>query len=309
MSLLHERIEEDGMPVLQSGMKVGLATGSSWPWAEIVPFWEWVESIGFDSLWMTDHILSERYDTSSGTTVPADPDSPPPATPMMEAWTLLGATASRTKRVTVGTLVTPVTFRHPSMLIKQAITVDQMTGGRFILGLGAGYTEREHAAWGLPYPPAKQRVEMLRETIEMLRALESNDYTTYSGKHYQLDNAPFEPRPVNGRIPLMIGAAKPAMLRITAQYADAFNVAGSPNFVRERFEELAGFCHEIGRDPSEISRTVGVFYAPIDPLSSVERALHVLNRYHEAGAQEVVFGARPAHREVIEQLAEHLEEV
>ena len=107
----------------------------------------------------------------------------------------------------------------------------------------------------------------------------------------------------------MIGAAKPAMLRLTARYADAFNVAGSPNFVRERFEELDGFCNEIGRDPSEISRTVGVFYAPIDPLSSLDRALHVINRYHEAGAREIVFGARLEHKDVIEQLSEHLEEV
>jgi probable F420-dependent oxidoreductase len=297
------------MPALEHGINVGLATGSSWPWAEITPFWEWVEQLGFDSLWMTDHILSERYDTSSGTTQPADPDALPPATPMMEAWTLLGATASRTSRIRVGTLVTPVTFRHPSMLIKQAVTVDQMTGGRFILGLGAGYTEREHRAWGIPYPPAKQRVEMLRETLEMLRELQSNDHTTYNGKHYQLDNAPFEPKPVNGRIPIMIGAAKPAMLRLTAEFADGFNVAGSYNFVRDRFEELDGICREIGRDPSEISRTVGVFYAPVDPLSSVERALHVLRKYHEAGAQEVVFGARPAHRPVIEELAEHLEKV
>jgi alkanesulfonate monooxygenase SsuD/methylene tetrahydromethanopterin reductase-like flavin-dependent oxidoreductase (luciferase family) len=302
-------VEEYSMPVRDSGMRVGLATGSSWPWPELIPFWERSEELGFDSLWMTDHILSERYDTSSGTTEPANPDERVPATPMMEAWTLLGATASRTSRVQVGTLVSPITFRHPSMLIKQAITVDQMTGGRFILGLGAGYTEREHRAWGLPYPPAKVRVEMLRETIEMLKALEANEYTSYNGKYYQLDDAPFEPRPVNGSIPLMIGAAKPAMLRITARYADAFNVAGSPNFVRERFDELDGFCRDIGRDPSEISRTVGVFYAPIDPLSSIDRALHVINRYHEAGAQEVVFGARPAHREVIEQLAGHLEKV
>lgn len=297
------------MPVAASGMRVGLATGSSWPWADLVPFWEWAEDLGYDSLWMTDHILSERYDTSSGTTKPADPDAPPPTTPMMEAWTLLGATASRTKRVQVGTLVSPVTFRLPAMLIKQAITVDQMTGGRFILGIGAGYTEREHRAWGLPYPPARERVGMVRETLEMLRELEANEYTTYNGTYYQLDKAPFEPRPVNGRLPVMIGAARPAMLRLTAKYADALNVAGSYNFVHERFTELDAFCKDIDRDPSEISRTVGVFYAPVDPLSSVGRALHVLERYREAGAQEVVFGARLQHREVIEQLAEHLEKV
>lgn len=297
------------MPVKESGMRVGLATGPSWPWPELTPFWKWAEELGFDSLWMTDHILSERYDTSSGTTQPANPDQPPPATPMLEGWTLLGATASVTKSVRVGTLVSPVTFRHPALLIKQAVTVDQITGGRFMLGIGAGYTEREHRAFGIPYPKPRERVEMVRETIEMLRALEANDYASYQGKHYSLDNAPFAPKPVNGRIPLMIGAAKPAMLKLTARHADAFNVAGSPNFVRDRFAELDAFCAEIGRDPSEISRTVGIFYAPVDPLSSLDRALHVINRYHEAGAQEIVFGARLHHREVIEQLAQHLDEV
>ncbi len=297
------------MPVAASGMRVGLATGSSWPWPDLVPFWEWGESLGYDSLWMTDHILSERYDTSSGTTQPADPSALAPTTPMMEAWTLLGATASRTNRVQVGTLVSPVTFRLPAMLIKQAITVDQITGGRFTLGIGAGYTEREHLAWGLPYPPARERVEMVRETLEMLRELESNEYTTYNGNLYQLDNAPFEPRPVNGKLPVMIGATRPAMLRLTAKFADALNVAGSYNFVHERFAALDEICKEVDRDPAEISRTVGVFYAPVDPLSSVDRALHVLERYREAGAQEVVFGARLHHREVIEQLAGHLEKV
>lgn len=297
------------MPVKETGVRIGLATAASWLWSDLVPFWEWAESLGFDSLWMTDHILSERYDTSSGTALPADPDSMPPAIPMHEAWTLLGATASRMQRVTVGTLVSPVTFRHPALLIKQAITVDQMTGGRFMLGIGAGYTEREHRAWGIPYPPPKQRVEMVRETIEMLRALEANEYTSYQGQHYQLENAPFEPRPVNGRIALMIGAARPAMLRITARYADALNISGSPDFVRERFEQLDGFCAEIGRDPSEIQRTVGLFHAPIDPLSSLDRALHVINRYREAGAQEVIFGSRIEHQEVIAKLADHLEEV
>ncbi|MBA2452161.1 MAG: LLM class flavin-dependent oxidoreductase [Chloroflexia bacterium] len=297
------------MPIAENGMRVGLATGSSWEWPELTPFWEWTEGLGFDSLWMTDHILSERYDTSSGTTQPANPDSPPPATPMLEAWTLLGAVASVTKRATIGTLVSPVTFRHPALLIKQAITVDQITNGRFMLGIGAGYTEREHRAFGIPYPPPRERVEMVAETIEMLRALETHEHASYQGKHYTLDQAPFLPKPVKGRLPLMIGAAKPAMLKLTARHADAFNVAGSPNFVRERFDELDRFCEEIGRDPAEISRTVGIFYAPVDPLSSLDRALHVISRYHEAGAQEIVFGARPTHREVIEQLAGHLDEV
>jgi alkanesulfonate monooxygenase SsuD/methylene tetrahydromethanopterin reductase-like flavin-dependent oxidoreductase (luciferase family) len=206
----------------------------------------------------------------------------------------------------VGTLVTPVTFRHPSMLIKQALTVDHLTNGRFILGLGAGYTEREHRAFGIPYPPAGQRVGMVDETLQMLRLLETEEHVTFQGKHYHLENAPAAPKPVNGHIPLMIGATQPRMLRLTAQYADYYNVAGSYNYVRDRIADLHEHCAAIGRDPREISNSVGIFIAPVDPLSSLDRALHVIERYREAGVDEVIFGASERHRPVVEELGARL---
>src|SRR5690606_8026624 len=120
---------------------------------------------------------------------------------------------SRTTRVTTGTIVSPVTFRHPSMLAKQALALDQMTDGRFTLGLGAGYTEREHAAFGIPYPPPRERVEMLAEQLEIMRLLETEEHASFDGKHYQLDNAPCVPKPVNGHIPIMVGGTRPMMMR------------------------------------------------------------------------------------------------
>ena len=294
------------MPTKDHGVEVGLTTGSRWSWPEVQKFWADVEALGFDSIWMSDHIMTEGYTTTSGAPEPTDPDAPPPLTPMTECWTLLAGVASRTTRAMTGTIVSPVTFRHPSMLAKQALALDQMTGGRFTLGLGAGYTAREHAAFGLPYPGAGERVTMLAEQLEIMRLLETGDYASFEGEYYTLDRAPCVPKPVNGHIPIMIGGTRPRMLRLCAQYADHYNVAGSPNYVRDRFADLEAACEEIGRDPAEIKRSVGLFIAPVDPLSSLERALHVIERYREVGCDEVIFGVRDGHMPVIEALAGRL---
>src|SRR5690606_15042984 len=295
------------MPTQDHGVEIGLTTGSRWSWDEARQFWADAEQMGFDSLWMSDHIMTEGYTTASGRPEPTDPDAPPPLVPMLECWTLLAGVASRTERVMTGTIVSPVTFRHPSLLAKQALALDQMTAGRFTLGLGAGYTEREHRAFGIPYPEPKVRVEMLAEQLEIMRLLETKEHASFAGKHFRLEQAPCVPKPVNGHIPIMIGGTRPMMMRLCAQYADHYNVAGSPNFVRERFRDLEAACEEVGRDPAEIKRSVGLFIAPVDPLSSLDRALHVIERFHEAGCQEVIFGVRPDHRPVIEQLARHMQ--
>lgn len=294
------------MPTQDHGVELGLTTGSRWNWADIQSFWADAEDMGFDSLWMSDHIMTEGYTTESGRPEPTSPDAPPPLTPMLECWTLLAGAASRTSRAMTGTIVSPVTFRHPSMLAKQALSLDHMTGGRFTLGLGAGYTEREHAAFGIPYPAAGERVTMLEEQLEIMRLLETGDYASFQGEHYTLDQAPCVPKPVNGHIPIMIGGTRPRMMRLCAKYADHYNVAGSPNFVRERFADLDAACEKIGRDPSEIKRSVGLFIAPVDPLSSLDRALHVIESFREAGCDEVIFGVRLDHRPVIEELARRL---
>lgn len=285
------------------GVDIGLTTGSRWGWNDLVQFWADAEDMGFEALYMSDHIMTEGYTTESGRPEPTSPDVPPPLVPMLECWTLLAGVASRTQRVMTGTIVSPVTFRHPSMLAKQALALDQMTEGRFTLGLGAGYTEREHRAFGIPYPAAGERVDMLEEQLEIMRLLETEDHATFKGKHFQLDQAPCVPKPVHGHIPLMIGGTRPRMMRLVAKYADHYNVAGSPNFVRDRFTELQAACDQAGRDYNEIKRSVGLFIAPVDPLSSIDRALHVIERFRDAGCQEIIFGVRGDHRAVIEELA------
>ncbi len=294
------------MPTKDHGVEVGLTTGSRWSWPDVKKFWADVEAMGFDSLWMSDHIMTEGYTTESGAPEPTDPNTPPPLTPMTECWTLLAGAASRTERVMTGTIVSPVTFRHASMLAKQALALDQMTDGRFTLGLGAGYTEREHQTFGLPYPPPGERVTMLAEQLEIMRLLETGDYASFEGEYFSLDQAPCVPKPVNGHIPIMIGGTRPRMLGLCAEYADHYNVAGSPNYVRERFADLAAACEKIGRDPAEIKKSVGLFIAPVDPLSSLDRALHVIERFRDAGCDEIIFGVRDSHLSVIEQLATRL---
>ena len=294
------------MPMIDQDVELGLTTGSRWSWDRVREFWAETEAMGFDSLWMSDHIMTEGYTTASGAPEPTDPNAPPPLTPMTECWTLLAGVASRTTRVMTGTIVSPVTFRHPSMLAKQALALDQMTGGRFTLGLGAGYTAREHSAFGLPYPSPGDRVTMLEEQLEIMRLLETEDYASFEGRHYTLDQAPCVPKPVKGHIPIMIGGTRPRMMRLCAKYADHYNVAGSPNFVRDRFDDLDAACEEIDRDPAEIKRSVGLFIAPVDPLSSLDRALHVIERFRDVGCDEIIFGVRDGHMPVIEQLAERL---
>jgi alkanesulfonate monooxygenase SsuD/methylene tetrahydromethanopterin reductase-like flavin-dependent oxidoreductase (luciferase family) len=294
------------MPMRDQGVEIGLTTGSRWSWEDVRRFWADAESMGFDSLWMSDHIMTEGYTTESGRPEPTSPDVPPPLTPMLECWSLLAGAASRTERVMTGTIVSPVTFRHPSILAKQALSLDQMTVGRFTLGLGAGYTEREHRAFGIPYPPPRERVEMLAEQLEIMRLLETEEHASFQGKHYRLEQAPCVPKPVNGHIPIMIGGTRPMMMRLAAQYADHYNVAGSPNYVAERFADLDAACDAAGRDPSGIKRSVGLFIAPVDPLSSLDRALHVIERFQAVGCQEIIFGVRHDHLPVIEQLAERM---
>lgn len=294
------------MPTKDLNVEIGLTTGSRWDWPDLQSFWADAEDMGFDSLWISDHIMTEGYTTERGKPEPTAPDVPPPLVPMLECWTLLAGVAPHTRNVTVGTIVSPVTFRHPSLLAKQALTVDRMTNGRLTLGLGAGYTEREHRAYGIPYPKPRQRVEMLADQLEIMRLLETEEHASYQGKHFSLENAPAVPKPVNGHIPIMVGGTRPMMMRLAAEYADHYNVAGSPNFVRERFEDLERTCEDIGRDYAEIKRSVGIFIAPVDPLSSLDRALHVIERFHAVGCQEVIFGVKQDHREVIEELAKHM---
>lgn len=218
-------------------------------WAEVLADVQEAEELGFDHAWLVDHFV----DTDGS-----------PDLPCLEAWTLLAALAMKTSRIRLGVLVSSNTFRHPALLAKEAVTVDHVSGGRVILGIGTGWHEDEHRRFGIDLPPVGERVDRLEEAIVMIRSLMSQERTTFAGRYYRLDDAPFSPRPVQPHIPLLIAAHRPRMLRIAARYADQWDtfatLAGSATDgleapVAERIAALDAACAEIGRDPREIRRS------------------------------------------------------
>jgi alkanesulfonate monooxygenase SsuD/methylene tetrahydromethanopterin reductase-like flavin-dependent oxidoreductase (luciferase family) len=219
-------------------------------WNEVLDRFLMAEELGFDHAWLVDHLT---------------PTDDRPAGPIHEAWTLLAAIAARTERIRLGVLVTSNTFRHPSILAKEAVTVDHISGGRLILGIGAGWHEDEHRRYGFDLPPPAERVDRLQEAVRMILVLQDPGPTTFVGRHYRLDDAPLEPKPVQRpRIPLLIAAHRPRMIRLAARYADQWDTFpelpgtatdGVTTSLAERVSAFEAACAAAGREPSSIRRS------------------------------------------------------
>lgn len=201
------------------------------------------EAAGFESVWVMDHFYQ----------LPALGGAPEP---ILEAYTLLGALAAVTERVQLGTLVTGVTYRNPAMLAKQVTTLDVISGGRAILGIGAAWHDIEHDGLGFDFPSAGERLDRLEEALQICRAMFTDDAPTFTGRHYRVQEARNVPRPLRGDIPIMVGGGgERRTLRLVAQYADACNVAGDTAMIRHKLSVLRGHCDTVGRDPGEITTT------------------------------------------------------
>lgn len=265
------------------------------PFEETVERWRMFERLGFDSVWDCDHFNQ-----------PSNPTGP-----YFEGWTLLAAVAARTSRIRVGVLVTSNTFRHPALVAQQAVTVDHVSGGRLELGLGAGWFEAEHERFGIELPDPGERVDRFREAVEIVDSLLRNEKTTYRGEHYQLDEAHVRPRPVQSpRPPLTLGAHRSRMLRICAEYADAWNSFGSIEQIAQRNRILDAHCAEIGRDPGEIRRSFYGWASNMteqglpDPWESASAFEDVVGRYRDAGIDEFIMDQpRPDQQAVLEKVA------
>jgi probable F420-dependent oxidoreductase len=217
-------------------------------WPEYVAMAQLAEAIGFDSLWLGDHLLY-RYEDGS-TRGP------------WEVWTMLAALAASTSRIKLAPFVASTAFHAPAMLAKFAATVDEISGGRLVLGLGAGWNEPEFRAYGFPFD---HRIDRFEEAFTIIRTLLREGAIDFDGRYYQARDCELRPRATRpGGPPLLIGSAGPRMLRITLPYVQAWNVwystnrntpAGLEPFLRQ-VDEAA---REVGRDPSEIERTVAVF--------------------------------------------------
>ena len=208
-----------------------------------------------------------------------------PFAPMLEGYTSLGYLAGITENVRLSMLVTGVTYRHPGLLAKIATTLDVLSGGRAMLGIGAAWYDREHAGLGVPFPSLKDRFEMLEEAILIARQMWSDDDGAFEGKHYRLAETICLPKPVHGRVPILIGGGgERKTLRLVAQYGDACHL-----FVREGYDQLVHkldvlrrHCDDVGRDYDSIEKTIGGAGAA-DPITRTDEWLAEIERYAGLG--------------------------
>ncbi len=212
------------------------------------------EANGIETLFRSDH-----YTSFPG----------PSGQPTTDAWTVMAGLARDTDRIGLGVLVSPMTFRHPGSFAKVVTTVDEMSGGRIEVGVGAGWNEEEHRQLGLAFPPIKERADLMEDTLAILHGLWGEpDGWSYEGHQVSLEGAQFDPKPVDvpGRPCTPIGGARPRLLvggqgsprtyRLAARYADEFNLSSSgPDLARERFALVDAACEAIGRDPATITHS------------------------------------------------------
>jgi F420-dependent oxidoreductase-like protein len=260
---------------MQQTVRFGLRSSQNHrSWAQIRANFVAADEWGFESAWVFDHMI---------------PLSDPRTGPNLEGWTLLAGLAEATSKVLLGTMVTGITYRNPGLLLKEATTVDHISHGRALLGVGAAWFEGEHQMFGFDYPPVGQRVDMLREALQMFELLQTEQHSTFSGQHYQLREAPFEPKPVQGKLPVVIGAGGDRMLRIVAQYADWWdNNFRDADEYRARRDKLEAACAKIGRDPSEIRRSTTV---PADLAKDEKKLRETLTSYRELGITDFLIHA------------------
>ncbi|MCV7099839.1 LLM class F420-dependent oxidoreductase [Mycobacterium palustre] len=212
--------------------------------------------------------------------------------PFLEGYTSLGFLAAQTATIDLTLLVTGVTYRYPGVLAKTVTTLDVLSQGRSMLGLGAAWYEREHAALGVPYPALRTRFEMLEETLQICLQMWSDDDGPYDGKHYRLAETLCVPQPIR-RPPILIGGdGEKKTLRLVARYADVWNSTTSdPDWLSRKVDVLHRHCEAVGRDPGQIRKTVGVL---ADPFEDPDGYLRNVERYAELGVDMINVGPLPA---------------
>ena len=207
----------------------------------------------------------------------------PAHAPMLEGYSVLSFVAAKTEKLRLGLLVTGVTYRHPGLLAKTVTTLDVLSGGRAMLGIGAAWYEREHLALGVPYPPVAERFERLEEALQICEQMWSDDEGPYNGAYYQLAETICVPRPLQSpRPPILIGGGgEKKTLRLVAQYADACNLfATTPEEIKRKLDILRGHCDALGRDYDSIQKTI---LGRVDPEGDVGAFLSAMEQYAALG--------------------------
>ncbi len=307
-------------PAGASPVRFGIHTPNQTSWDDLLATWKQAEALGFDSAWVYDHFMP----------IFANQDGP-----CLEGWTALAALAAETSRLKVGVLVTGNTYRNPALVAKMATTVDHVSRGRLLLGIGAGWFERDHTAYGFPFGTDHERARKLEESLQVITKLWSEDHPSFTGKYYRLDHAPFAPANVQKpRPPIVIGGkGKQWIVPLVARYADEWNATGvDPDGIRQGREIIRHECARIGRTPCPEAVSVLVPLVAITdiPLAgpvvrlgaravvSKEMAQSILadspaaitdriRAYVDAGATEIILGLRPPFdRTLLERFAKEI---
>jgi F420-dependent oxidoreductase-like protein len=272
-------------------MRFSFWTNNANPWDDILAGCQHAAATGWDGVWVADHFMPNADDVSG---------------PMHEAWALVAGLSAVVPRVRIGVLVSGNTYRHPAVLAKAAATADHISGGRIVLGLGAGWQENEHDRYGIEYSTVGGRLDRLEEACEVVTRLFTEERVTVAGEHYQVTDAPLEPKPLQSPLPLLIGGGgEKRTMRIAARYAQEWNVWGTPERLRQKNAVLDARCEEIGRDPGEIRRSCqGLLFLVDDPAESArmrerdigrptlvgtpEELVEVVAAYRDAGVDELI---------------------
>ena len=279
-------------------MRVSLCLDPRRPWRDLLALAEATDRSGLHTAYVPDHFM------------PAGDVGDVPTGPILEGWTVLSAIAAKTRRIRLGTLVLGSGYRHPAVLANMAATLDQVSGGRVTLGLGAGWQPNEHAAFGIELPAAKVRVDRLEETVKVVQALLRDDVTTFEGEHVRVIGARCEPKPLQDPLPLLVaGGGERRTIPLAARHAQAWHTWAQPAEFRRKAAVLDEACGRAGRDPADVVRLTGqtvlVTSRPTPPdsaddehdaddtddadiVGSADQVVTELVRYRDAGVDEFI---------------------
>lgn len=275
--------------------------GRAFTFSELRDTAQTCEGLGFDSIWVYDHLIYEAGKSKIG---------------IWEGWTMLSALAASTKTVELGPLVTCNSFRNPALLAKMAHTLDEISGGRLILGMGAGWNEPEYEAFGLPFD---HRASRLEEALQIIQPLLKQGCVDFQGIYYSARDCVIQPRsPRKEGIPLMIGGSKPRIMQLVANYADLYNVCYMtiPRSTEKPLKALRSACKKAGRDPATLPYTFLVSMAFPDLLGwtepkrrgvltgSMEEIAQTMLAYEALGTNHLMFHLNPSSPKGYKQLAE-----
>ena len=264
------------------------------PWDDIVEVARHAEATGWDGVYAADHFMGD-----------AGSSNWPVEIPTLEATAALAALATATTRVRLAPLVLGMTYRHPAVVAKWAATVDHVSGGRFTLGVGAGWQENEHQQYGIPLGSPRERIDRFEEALQVMKGLLREPTTTVEGDHYQVCDAIAEPKPLQSPLPILVGGKGNRMLRIVARHADIWNLWSDPPLMAERALVLEAACEAEGRDPATIERSTQALFFVVDddrkaddliarvqprPAAGggAERIAETVAAWRDAGVDEVV---------------------